>query len=334
MVDNDRGFSLWLDFIERDFLKKEFVELIERGVVNGATSNPSIFATAISTSPAYRESLKTLKGRSPKETYEALAVEDIKNAAIALRGIYDQGSEGYISIEVDPFLAHNTQGTIEEARRLFREIDEPNVMIKVPATEAGYPAMQALLGEGISINATLVFSPEQARACLDAMKAGIDEFDKTGGERVEAVVSVFVSRFDRLLDEVLAEKGLPTAKTGIMNAAKIYNMVQANRTPSIRTLFASTGVKKEQELPADYYIRGLYGSYCVNTAPLETIEAFETGGSAERVLPIPGEEIDAYFAELERSGVVMSEVYYRLMAEGLEAFEKSFSDMLERLVTT
>ncbi|WP_456432409.1 transaldolase family protein, partial [Nitratifractor sp.] len=210
MVDTDLGFSLWLDFIERDFLRTRFVELVENGVVNGATSNPSIFASAIGSSPAYREALASLAGKSPKEKYEALAFEDIKNAAIVLRGVYDAGSEGYISIEVDPFLAHDTDGTVAEGRRIFKTIDEPNVMIKIPATEAGYEAMTELLSDGISVNATLVFSPAQARRCLDAMKKGIDEFENTGGERVEAVISVFVSRFDRKLDETLAAKGLPT----------------------------------------------------------------------------------------------------------------------------
>jgi len=332
MVDNDLAFSLWLDFIERDFIRERFVTLIERGVVNGATSNPSIFAQAISSSPAYREALEALKGKSPKEKYEALATEDIKNAAIALRGVYDEGSEGYISLEVDPFLAHDTEGTLEEARRLFREIDEPNVMIKVPATDAGYPAIRELLSDGISVNATLVFSPGQARACLDAMKAGIDEFENTGGERVEAVISVFVSRFDRMLDPILKEKGLPGARTGIMNAAKIYGMVQSNHTPSIRTLFASTGVKEGQNLPADYYIRSLFGAHCVNTAPLATIEAFEAGGRPEKeALPIASETIDAYFETLERHGIVMEEVYRRLLEEGVTAFEEAFGEMLAQL---
>ena len=331
MVDNDLAFSLWLDFIERGFLKKEFVELIEKGVINGATSNPSIFAQAISSSPAYKEALKALEGKSPKEKYEALAVEDIKNAAIALRGVYDEGSEGYISLEVDPFLAYDTKGTLEEARRLFKAIDEPNVMIKVPATEAGYPAMRELLADGISVNATLVFSPEQARACLDAMKEGIDEFENTGGLRVEAVISVFVSRFDRMLDPVLEEKGLPVALTGVMNAAKIYNIVQANHTPAIRTLFASTGVKEGQNLPADYYIRTLFGPHCINTAPLKTIEAFEAGPAPEATLPVSEEKIDAYFLELESHGIVMSEVYHQLMEEGVKAFEEAFRDLLTRL---
>jgi len=331
MIDNDLAFSLWLDFIERDFLKKEFVELIERGIINGATSNPAIFAQAIASSPAYREALRSLEGLSPKEKYEALATEDIKNAAIALRGVYDEGSEGYISLEVDPFLAHDTRGTVEEARRLFKTIDEPNVMIKVPATEAGYPAMRELLADGISVNATLVFSPEQARACLDAMKEGMDEFESTGGERVEGVISVFVSRFDRMLDPLLKEKGLPTARTGIMNAARIYNMVQANHTPAVRTLFASTGVKEGQALPDDYYIRELYGPHCINTAPLATIAAFEAGPKPETVLPKPEEEIEEYFQELECHGIVMSEVSHRLMEEGIQAFETSFQAMLRQL---
>ncbi len=332
MVDDNMTFSLWLDFIERDFLKERFVDLVERRVVNGATSNPSIFAQAIGNSPAYREALKALSGLPPKEKYEALAVEDIKTAALVLRGVYDEGSEGYISIEVDPFLAFDTAGTVAEARRLFRMIDEPNVMIKVPATEAGYAAMSELLGDGISVNATLVFSPEQARRCLDAMKVGIDEFENTGGERVEGVISVFVSRFDRLLDPQLEEKGLPTALTGIMNAAKIYNIVQANHTPSVRTLFASTGVKEGQNLPPDYYIRELYGPHCINTAPLATLEAFGERGLPEHpVLPIPQEKIDDYFHTLETNGIVMDEIYRRLLEEGIAAFEASFASLLTLL---
>jgi len=327
-----KGFSLWLDFIERDFLQKEFERLIEEGTVCGATSNPSIFAQAIGSSPAYKEALKKLEGLAPKAKYEALAVEDIRLAARKLREIYDEGDDGYISLEVDPFLANDTRGTLEEARRLFKEIDAPNVMIKVPATEAGYPVMRELLADGISVNATLIFSPAQARACLDAMKAGIDEFESTGGIRVEGVISVFVSRFDRMLDPILEEKGLPTARTGIMNAAKIYAMIEANRTPSIRTLFASTGVKAGQSLPADYYIRELYAPHAVNTAPLETIRAYVAGGEPQKSsLPLPAEEIDAYFQTLEEHGIEMDRVYRQLMEEGVEAFQKAFETLLVQL---
>ncbi len=330
MKTNEIGYSLWLDFVERDFLKQAFPELIERGTVNGATSNPSIFANALATSPAYAAQLETLSGVDPKARYEALAIEDIRTAALALRHAYEQGSEGYISIEVDPFLAHDTEKTLAEARRLFKTIGQPNVMIKVPATEAGYPVMEALLRDGISVNATLVFAPDQAKACLKAMKRGIDEFGNTGGERVEAVISVFVSRFDRMLEGTLAQKGLPTARTGIMNAAAIYHLVEANRTPSVQTLFASTGVKGN-DLPADYYVRELCAPHAINTAPLATIEA-----AMENPLPIesqlPSQEaIATYFAQLEAAGIVMEDVYRQLLTEGLDAFEKAFAQMLVSL---
>jgi transaldolase len=204
-------------------------------------------------------------------------------------------------------------------------------MIKVPATEAGYEVMRELLSNGISVNATLVFSPAQAKSCLKAMKKGIDEFENTGGERVEAVISVFVSRFDSLLDNKLEEKGLPTAKTGIFNAAKIYNMVQNNHTPSIRTLFASTSTKRD-DLPKDYYIRELYGSHCVNTAPLATIEAFEEGEMPPTpTLPIPEDEIERYFESLKEAGVDMEDVYKRLLEDGIKAFEESFKNMVDTL---
>jgi len=331
MVNNELNFSLWLDFIERNFLKRDFIDLVEKGIINGATSNPAIFAKAIASSPAYKEQLLELKGLSPKAKYEALAVSDIKSAAIALRGVYDEGSEGYISIEIDPFLANDTEASIEEGKRLFKEINEPNVMIKVPATEAGYEVMRELLSNGISVNATLVFSPTQARACLDAMKKGIDEFENTGGQRVEGVISVFVSRFDSLLDEQLEEKGLPTSKTGIFNAAKIYNMVQSNHTPSIRTLFASTSTKRD-DLPKDYYIRELYGSHCVNTAPLATIEAFEEGPQPPQpTLPLPKDVIDDYFNSLKEAGVDMDSVYQKLLDDGLKAFQDSFKSMVDSL---
>ena len=330
MVNKDISFSLWLDFVERDYLKNEFTALIEKGIINGATSNPSIFASAITTSPAYKEQLTQLKGKSPKEKYEALAIADIKMAAIALRGVYDEGNDGYISIEVDPFLSNDTQGTIEEGKRLFAAIGEPNVMVKVPATSAGYEAMEALLATGISVNATLVFSPDQAKRCLKVMKHGIDLFEVDGGRRVQAVISVFVSRFDRHLDEDLACEGIDVSKTGIYNAAKIYNMIEHNHTPSIKTLFASTGVKGDN-LPADYYIRKLFGPHSVNTAPLSTIEAYISTKETEQQLPMEDSDINGYFTRLSDCGFDMDEVYTKLLQDGLNAFEDAFTDMLESL---
>ena len=330
MLKSDIGFSIWLDFVERDFLKNEFSSLLKQGVVKGATSNPSIFASAITSSDAYRAQLETLKDKTPKERYEALAIEDIKMAAQALFPCYEVGRDGYISIEVDPYLSHDTEGTVAEAKRLFAAIDEPNVMIKVPATSEGYVAMAELLSTGIPVNATLVFSPEQARKCLNAMKHGLDIFENSGGRRAEGVISVFVSRFDRLLDPVLQEKGVKPEQTGILNAAKIYNIVEHNHTPGIRTLFASTSVKGDN-LPADYYIRELLAPHAINTAPLATIEAYLENPETEPKLPTHIDEIDTYFDLIESKGIDMESVYKKLLQEGLEAFREDFTAILESL---
>ncbi len=330
MVNRDINFSLWLDFVERDFLKNEFSALIEKGIINGATSNPSIFASAITTSPAYKDQLASLAGKSAKEKYEALAIDDIRTAALALRGCYDLTNDGYISIEVDPFLSNDTQGTIAEGKRLFASIGEPNVMVKVPATDAGYDAMQELLSTGISVNATLVFSPKQAKRCLKAMKKGLDAFEASGGGRCEAVISVFVSRFDRMLDHDLAHEGLDVSRTGVYNGAKIYNLIESNHTPAVRTLFASTGVKGD-DLSPDYYMRELLAAHSVNTAPLATIEAYIGRPASISKFPIEESEVNGYFTKLSDNGFDMEEVYEKLLKEGLEAFEKSFQAMLDSI---
>ena len=330
MVNRDINFSLWLDFIERDYLKNDFGKLLEEGVVSGATSNPSIFASAITNSPAYKEQLESLKGKSPKEKYEALAIEDIKTAAQLLQPCYGKGCDGYISIEVDPSLANDTKGTVEEAKRLFKAIGEPNVMIKVPATQAGYSAMSELMADGISVNATLVFSPKQARQCFTAMTKGIAKGEADGSCRVEGVISVFVSRFDRLLDDELEINGITPNRTGIYNAAKIYNMVEANDIPNIRTLFASTSVKGDN-LPADYYVSELVAPHSINTTPLDTINAYMATDNKKEALPIEDSVINGYFMNLEDNGFNMDEIYKSLLNDGLKAFEESFNDMLKSL---
>jgi len=332
MVDETSGFSLWVDFIERDFIKNEFKDMLDRGIIDGATSNPSIFENAITKSPAYKEQLESLSGLSAKEKYEALAIEDIKNAAKALRPYYDQALEGYVSIEVDPYLSNDTEATIAEGKRLFEAIGEPNVMIKVPATEAGYEAMFELMRKGISVNATLVFTPEQAIKTIEAMKRGINRFGQFDDGRVEGVISIFVSRFDRKLDGKLKELGLPTAKTGVLNAAKIYNVIKEKRHPAIKALFASTGVKEGQGLPADYYITELCAKHSINTAPIDTIKAYEANPNKGKLaLPIEEEVIDAHFNALKEAGIDIEKVYSELLDEGLKAFEEAFSDMLKTL---
>lgn len=330
MINEKIGFSLWLDFIERDHLQKEFKRMIEEKIINGATSNPAIFAASIETSPAYTAQLDRLQNHSAKAKYEALAKEDIRTAAEVLKPLYDAGRDGFVSIEVDPFLCDDTDGTIEEGRRLYREIGMENVMIKVPATEAGYEAMKVLMSEGMHVNATLIFSPMQALKCLEAMEEGLKVYRASGTKDVKGVLSVFVSRFDRLLDEKLIERGLEPGRVGIMNAAKIYNLVEKHGNDAIRTLFASTGVKGDA-FPADYYIKELMASHSVNTAPLATIEAFLEHPDHTVKLPLEDEEIDRFFTTIEEAGINIQNVYRTLLTDGLKLFKEAFATLLAHL---
>jgi transaldolase len=326
MYIEDLKFSLWADFIERDYLDKEFRELIESKTINGATSNPAIFKNAILSSPAYKEQIATLKELSPKQKYEAVAIFDIKKAADILRPLYDEGDDGYVSIEVDPFLCDDAEGTIAEGKRLYAEIARPNVMIKVPATKAGYIAMEELVANKIPVNATLIFTKEQAVSCAKAFESGA----KRSGEAVDTVVSVFVSRVDRAIDAKLAESGVAVALSGIYNSADIYNAIEDLKVQKCRTLFASTGVKDDSLAP-HYYIENLLAYNSVNTAPIETIEAYTQMGLKDKALPISDEVIKEHFSNVKAAGIDMDEVYSKQISDGLKSFKDAFQDILESL---
>lgn len=315
-------FSLWADFIERQFLEGEFVELIGKGIINGATSNPAIFKNAILTSGAYREQIAKLRGQKPKEIYEALAITDIQRAADKLLPLYRKKDDGFVSIEVDPHLCDDAKETVYEAKRLYKAIGRENVMIKIPATEAGFEVISQLVGEAINVNATLIFSPLQAKRCLDAVERG-QRFSRDAN----VVLSVFVSRLDRKLDPILAPKGIEQKKAGILNAAYIYNMVQARGLENTRTLFASTGVKGNDLRPS-YYVEELLAPNSINTAPIETIHAFVKRGSTSCRLPLDDDKIKLFFDTLEKAGIGMQEVYSELMEEGLEAFKEAFDEIM------
>jgi transaldolase len=319
-------FSLWADFIERTFLDDTFKKLIEQGIVNGATSNPAIFKNAILTSSAYKEQLSTLSHLTPKEKYEAVAIFDIQKAADILRPLYDVGDDGYVSIEVDPFLCDDAQATAHEGERLFRAINRPNVMIKVPATEAGYEAMEVLASSGIPVNATLIFSDKQATQCALAFGRAAQKALKV----VDTVASVFVSRIDRAIDEQLIASGIKPSLMGIMNAAEIYNSVEALNIPKCRVLFASTGVKGD-DLRASYYIDELLASNTINTAPIATIDAYVARGDKTLKLPLAAGEIVLHKQRVHDAGVNMQHVIDTQIQEGLEAFKEAFSDILKAL---
>lgn len=326
MYIKDLKFSLWADFIERDYLDNEFKELIAQGVVNGATSNPSIFKNAILTSNAYKEQLLALASLSPKEKYEAVAIYDIQKAADIMEPLYALGDDGYVSIEVDPYLCDDSDATIEEGKRLFAQIGRKNVMIKVPATAAGYVAMRELVASGIPVNATLIFKKEQALACAEAFREGMREH----GSEVATVISVFVSRIDRALDGVLGANGVATALSGIYNSAAIYAEVEKLGVKGCRTLFASTGVK-DDSLPAHYYIEKLLAYNSINTAPIETIKAFCADGVQVKALPIEPKTIEEHFEKIKSLDIDFDAVLSKQIADGLQAFKDAFKDILESL---
>ncbi len=313
--------SIWVDYLERDFLDKEFKELVQSGLVNGITSNPAIFANAITKSDAYKEDIEKLKGKSPEEIYEELAVTDIKKACDVLENCYDEGDDGYASIEVNPKLANDYKGSVDEALRLVDKIERDNLMIKIPATEAGYKAMKDLAKRGINVNATLVFSPNQAMQCLEALSHLPRNND--------GVISVFVSRFDRELNNQLASASLSKDRVGFFNAIKIYNQIEEKRIPNVKTLFASTGVKQSWLNP-DYYVEQLNLPHSVLTLPLDVIECIKDKELNES-FHFQTKHIDAFFSYLTPANISMQKTYEKLMNEGLSAFEKSFEDMLNSL---
>ena len=326
MYLKEEKFALWADFIERDYLDNAFKKLVDDGIINGATSNPAIFKNAILTSAAYKKQLLELLSLNAKAKYEAVAIFDIRKAADILRPLYDAGDDGYVSIEVDPMLCDDAKGTIAEGRDLFTRIGRPNVMIKVPATQAGYIAMKALVKEGIPVNATLIFNKTQALACAISFEKG----QKEGNTSVDTVISVFVSRIDRALDAILREKGIATALAGNYNAAAIYSALEAKNVARCRTLFASTGVKGDDLRPS-YYIDELLAANAVNTAPVDTIAAFVAGGDKKVKLPIDSAIIEAHFQKIADAGIDFDALLQQQIDDGLEAFKDAFREILSEL---
>lgn len=326
MYIKDLKFSLWADFIERDYLDNEFKSLINDGIINGATSNPAIFKNAILNSPAYKEQLSNLAHLSPKEKYEELAIYDIDKAAEILSPLYEKGDDGYVSIEVDPYLSNDADATIVEGKRLFESIGRKNVMIKVPATDAGYIAMEELTSCGIPVNATLIFKKQQAISCANAFASGVAKY----GSKVDTVISIFVSRIDRALDAELSQKGIAEGLSGIYNTADIYNTIQEMNVLGCRALFASTGVKGDS-FPPHYYIDKLLAYNSVNTAPIDTILAFHKNGEKQKCLPISQEIIEKHFKQIKSSGIDFEAVLDKQISDGLIAFEDAFKEILDSL---
>jgi len=256
-----------------------------------------------------------------------LAVKDIKKAAQKLLTLYKKGDDGFISIEVDPFFCDDTDATIAEGRRLFAKINMPNVMIKVPATKSGYKAMETLLSDGINVNATLIFSTEQTKQCLEAFEKGNEKCKNK--ILPKAVISVFVSRFDRKLDAQLEKLGLPTGKVGVYNALNVYDMIENYGLANVRCLFASTGVKGG-DLRTDYYVRELLCRNSINTVPLNTLKYFvESNEDLKEVTK--HKDAEDFFKMLKKNGININKTCDELTKDGLISFKNAFKEILDVL---
>ncbi|ELD3699720.1 transaldolase, partial [Campylobacter coli] len=270
------------------------------------------------------------KEKKTKDIYEELAISDIQKAADKLAPLFYQKNDGFISIEIDPRLHDNTTLSLGEAKRLYSAIGKENIMIKIPATKASYEVMYELMKNGISVNATLIFSLEQSQKCFEALNAGLVEFRKNNialkeqnTRTPQAVISIFVSRFDRLLNSKAKEQN----RIGILNANLAYNNIISKNEPNIRALFASTGVKGD-DLPKDYYIKELLFENSINTAPLDAINAFKT--EIEFKKPLMNFEIytqlNAIISQNERE-----KACDELLKDGLEQFCIAFEEILQAL---
>jgi transaldolase / glucose-6-phosphate isomerase len=344
------GQAVWLDYIRRSFITSgELQRLVDQGV-RGVTSNPSIFEKAIAGSDDYDEALSELvaQDKSVEEIYEALVFEDIRATADTLRPVYDGtgGDDGYVSLEVSPGLAHDTEATIAEARRLFAALDRPNVMIKVPATAEGIPAVEALIGEGVNVNVTLMFSLEHYDAVTEAYIAGLERLVADGGElaQVASVASFFVSRVDTAIDwalEAVDEEDLQ-GKIAVANAKETYacfkevfggerwQALAARGARVQRPLWASTSTKNPH-YPDTMYVDSLIGPHTVNTIPPQTLDAFLDHGVVAHTLEEDLDEARSQLARLAELGVDLGAVGDALQVEGVAAFAQSFESLLQSI---
>jgi len=344
------GQAMWIDYIRRSFITSgQLDQWIKRGV-RGMTSNPTIFDKAIAASEDYDASLRRQveAGMSLTARYEDLALEDIRLAADSLRPVYDEsdGADGYVSLEVRPALSNDTQGTLTEARRLFATLARPNVLIKVPATPEGIPAVKQLISEGININITLMFSLSHYRDVSEAYLSGLEDRAAAGMDlrHVASVASFFVSRVDTAVDQQLeriGERDLQ-GKIAVANSKLAYELFRRTFSGSRwdrlenlgamkqRVLWASTSTKNPA-YPDTLYVDNLIGPDTVNTAPLETIEAFLDHGRLEKTIDDGLADAHRQIGRLGEIGVDLDEITQQLQIDGVKAFAASFDSLLSSI---
>jgi transaldolase len=344
------GQSIWLDYITRDLVREgELKRLIEEDGLRGLTSNPTIFEKAIGAGDSYDPQIKGLvaQDKSALEIFETVAATDVREACDLFMSVYEQteGKDGFVSLEVSPLLAHETEATIEEGRRLWQFVDRPNLMIKVPGTAAGVGAIKTLLREGINVNVTLLFSLASHERVMWAYIEALEERAAAGEpiDRIASVASFFVSRVDTAVDKALTERSGDTdaiqGKVAIANAKLAYARFQeifgserfaklaAKGARPQRPLWASTGTKNSAYSDV-LYVDSLIGPETVNTIPVATLDAFRDHGTVASTIGEGVADARATMDALSKAGIEIDTVTQQLEKEGVASFAKSFEDLL------
>jgi transaldolase len=353
------GQSLWLDYIDRLMLGNgDLARRIREDALTGMTSNPTIFEKALAEGAAYDAQLRTLDATlADRDAFFALAATDVRDACDAFRGVYDAsaGVDGYVSLEVSPDLARDAQGTIAEAHRLWKQVDRPNLMIKVPGTVEGAVAVQQLIADGINVNVTLLFAIDAHARVIDAYLAGLEQRAAAGLpiDRVASVASFFVSRVDSAIDKQLETMAIADeahanalralqGKAAIANAKLAYRLFTASFSGPRWAALAARGARVQRPLWAStstknpayrdvIYVEELIGTDTVNTLPPATLEAFRDHGDVRESVIENVADAERALAALEAAGVSLQAVTDRLLAEGLASFEQSFVTLLAGL---
>jgi len=348
------GQSVWLDFITRQFMADgKLSALIANDGISGVTSNPTIFQKAITGGKEYDQAIAQLirEGKNGAQIFDVLAIQDIQRACDQFRSVYDatKGADGFVSLEVSPLLARDTPQTLSEARRLFRAVQRPNVMIKIPATREGLPAIEQALGDGININITLIFALQRYEEVMGAWLSGLERLSKAGKalSSASSVASFFVSRVDSLVDGLL-EKQKPAGyeallgKAAIANACLAYDLflkmkasarfqaLAAKGARVQRPLWASTSTKNPKYRDV-IYVEELVGAETVNTLPLATVDAVRDHAKVRAALPGDAGAAQKVIQDLAKAGIAMDQVTRQLEEDGVKLFAESYDSLMKSL---
>jgi transaldolase/transaldolase/glucose-6-phosphate isomerase len=348
---HDLGQSIWLDSFDRKLMDSgELQKLIDEDALGGITSNPSIFEKAVKSSSDYDDDIRKLAGenKSDEEIFLGFATSDIQRAADILKPVYDKakGRDGFVSLEVSPHLANDTEGTIKQARELWKAVDRKNVMIKIPGTKEGLVAIKQCISEGININITLLFGLDRYREVTEAYISGLEERVKNNQpiDHVESVASFFLSRIDVLVDPILKEKKLDNlvGEIAIASAKKAYEIYKevffSERFRSLeqkgankqKVLWASTS-SKDPSFSDVKYVEALIGPDTINTLPMETIDAFRDHGNAADRLENNLLQATQHLEQLKDNGINLDELTQQLEEEGVQKFNKAYDSLLKAI---